>query len=157
MGFVVFSFLSWLFVSIFTIITKKLSIIENTVVFLLVLIISINYSWIVSEELKLITVTKKGLGYTAYLLTRSVIIPMVILIHLNFLQAKETMVEKSIVIFTSVLLLSCISSLSASLKITDYSNWHFGFIVIYYLILNLIAILFYKLFKRISQNTVSVS
>lgn len=85
MGFVVFFFVAWLVVSIFSLIKKKLSIIENTFVFLIILILSINFSWIVIEEWKLISLSKKGFEYTGYLLNRSVILPMLILIQINLL------------------------------------------------------------------------
>ncbi|HYK73133.1 MAG TPA: hypothetical protein VEV44_08430, partial [Pseudoneobacillus sp.] len=86
MGFVVYFFVAWLVISIFTIIKKRLSIVENTLVFLIILILSINFSWIVNEELKLVTISKKGLDYTAFLLNRSIIIPIMIVIHVNLLK-----------------------------------------------------------------------
>lgn len=63
MGFVVFFFLTWLFVSIFAAMPKKLTFVENTLVYLVILIVSINFSWIVIEELKLMSLTKNGFNY----------------------------------------------------------------------------------------------
>lgn len=85
MGFVTFFFLTWLFVLIFAFIRKKLTIVENTLVFLIILIVSINFSWIIIDEMKLITLTKNGFDYTGYLLNRSIIIPILLLIQLNLL------------------------------------------------------------------------
>lgn len=154
MGFVVFFILTWLVVSIYTIIQKELTIVENTFVFLIVLVVSINFSWIIGDELKLITYTEKGLPYTGYLLNRSIIIPVLILIHLNFLMKRETYLMKSMILLSSVLLLVGISFLSTSLNITEFPKWNLGYEAIYYLCLNLIAIIACKVIERIPKNAV---
>lgn len=157
MGFVVFFFVVWLVVSIFSLIKKKLSIIENTFVFLIILILSINFSWIVIEEWKLISLSKKGFEYTGYLLNRSVILPMLILIQLNLLQFSKTTVMKITIFILSVIVLTFLSVLSNFLNITHFKNWHYGYDAIYYFILNLMAIFSYKLFARVSRKGVNYS
>jgi hypothetical protein len=155
MGLVVFFFLAWLVVSLFGIIKKKLSFAENTLIFLVILIVSINFSWIVIEELKLIKRTQESLEYMAYLLNRSVITPFLILIQVNLLLRSKTMMMKITIMFLVVFLLTGVSSLSNFYGIIEYNNWHYWYDGIYFFILNGIAIFSYKLFARVSRNVVS--
>ncbi|MEY2191982.1 hypothetical protein AB7942_04485 [Neobacillus sp. BF23-41] len=100
MGLVVFFFLAWLVVSLFAVIKKKLTFAENSLIFLVILIVSINISWIVIEELKLIKRTQESLEYTAYLLNRSVITPFLILIQVNLhLRCKTMMMKITLMVF----------------------------------------------------------
>ncbi|MGG1674863.1 hypothetical protein ACIFOT_03830 [Neobacillus sp. NRS-1170] len=154
MGFVIFFFLSWLIILIFSFIQKKLSLIENTFIFLIILIASINFSWIVIDEFQLIIRTKEGFGYTGYLLNRSVIIPFLILIQFNLLAAGQTLTKKGIIVICSVILFITFSFLSNLLNITDYKNWHYGYDIVYFIFLDLLTIIAYRLFKRASRNEV---
>jgi hypothetical protein len=157
MGFVVFFFLTWLVVSLFAVIKKKLTFVENTLIFLIILIISINFSWIVMEELKLIKLTQVSLEYIAYLLNRSVIIPILVLIQVNLLQWSKTMMMKIAVIVSVVILITGISFLSNFYGITEFKHWHYWKDGIYFFILNFIGIISYKLFARVSRNVGSYS
>jgi hypothetical protein len=155
MGFVVFFLLAWLVVSLFAVIKKKLTFAENTLVFLVILIVSINFSWIVIEELKLIKISHESLKYTAYLLNRSIIMPILILIGVNLLQWSKTMIKKITVILSSVILMIGVVMLSNLYDIFEYQHWHYWYDGIYFFILNCIAIFSYKLFARVSRNVVS--
>ncbi|MEH7373973.1 hypothetical protein [Neobacillus drentensis] len=155
MGLVVFFFLAWLVVSLFAVIKKKLSFAENTLIFLVILIVSINFSWIVIEELKLIKRTQESLEYMAYLLNRSVITPFLILIQVNLLLRSKTMMMKITLMVFGVFLLTGVSSLSNFYDIIEYKHWHYWYDGIYFFILNGIAIFSYKLFARVSRNVVS--
>ncbi|HEY0827605.1 MAG TPA: hypothetical protein VGE40_05890, partial [Bacilli bacterium] len=83
MGFVVIFIMAWLAVFIFYSMDKSLSIIENTFVFLIILTIWINISWVVGEELKLVGFTKEGLPFAGFILYKSIVIPMIFVIMFN--------------------------------------------------------------------------
>jgi hypothetical protein len=155
MGLVVFFFIAWLVISLFAVIKKKLTLAENTLIFLVILIVSINFSWIVIEELRLIKRTQESLEYTAYLLNRSVIIPMLILIQLNLLLWSKTMMMKITLIVSIVIIMTGVSILSSFFDITEYNHWHYWYDGIYFFIVNCIAIISYKFFTRASRNVVS--
>lgn len=157
MGFVVYFFVAWLVISIFTIIKKRLSIVENTLVFLIILILSINFSWIVNEELKLVTISKKGLDYTAFLLNRSIIIPIMIVIHVNLLKWCRTLVMKTVVILSTIAVLTSLSIFNNLMNMSKYSNWNFGFDAIFFMLLCFIAIFSYKLYAKVTLNAVDYS
>jgi hypothetical protein len=157
MGFIVFFFLSWLIVSIFAVIQKRLSIVENTMIFLIIFSVNIHFSWIIIEELRLIKLSNKGFNYTAFLLNRSVIIPFIMVILINLLQWSKTIISKCLLIFYSVVLLLCFSNLSSFFDIIDFKKWNYGFEAIYFLLLALVAISATKLFRRFSRNEVNLS
>lgn len=154
MELVVFFFISWLVIALFGVMKKNVNLIESTFIFLIILILSINFSWIITDELKYITITQKGLPYSAFLLNRSIIIPFLILIQLNFIIITNKLSQKSIILIASVLLLDGISFLSTRLNVTEFKNWSLWYESIYFLILGLFSILSYKLFNKVSRRVV---
>ncbi|WP_026702751.1 hypothetical protein [Salibacterium aidingense] len=78
MAFAVFFLASRLLNTLFIRMEKTLSLTENTFVFMIILVININWDWIVYEEMDRVNITEDGLNYTAFLLFRSIIIPMVL-------------------------------------------------------------------------------
>jgi hypothetical protein len=157
MGFSIFFFLAWLIIGIFFIIRKELSIVENTLIFLISLIVIINVSWISTEEMKMINLTKSGINYTAYLLNRSIILPLLLLLQLNILLKSKTFTKKVLIIFTSLIVMLGLSVLSTYFNITNYTKWNLFYDGIYYLILQLIAYYSYRLFKKVNENVVGYS
>ena len=155
MGFTVFFFFSWLVISVFSVISSTKYIVENTFTYLITLTISINYSWIIIEEMKLISLTQKGLPYTAYLLNRSIIIPFLILISLHYLIRAETFTKKLAVMIAAVFLLVAMSFISQTLGILTYKGWNLGFDGLYYFILLMIAFFSYHTISRISGRVVA--
>lgn len=154
MEFVVFFFLTWLVISIQFVINKKIHLVESTFVFLIILIVSINFSWIIIDELFLIKVSKKMLPYLAYLLNRSIIIPILILIHLNLIIISKSPIMKYILWFSSVWIFIVISFLASNLDIIEFRKWTYWYEAIYYFCLNIIAFLAYKFIHNISRNVV---
>jgi hypothetical protein len=155
MGFTVFFFLSWLAISIFVVISSREYIVENTFTYLITLTISINFSWIIIDEMNLITLTQKGLPYTAYLLNRSIIIPTLILISLHFLLRSESFMRKLTVTLLAVLVLVVISFSSTALDILTFKKWNLGYEAIYYFALMMLAYFSYHLISRISRDVVN--
>lgn len=148
----VFFFLSWLGISLFTVIHKELDIVENTFIFLVILIISIHFSWIINDEWRLITVQEKWLPYTVYLLNRSILIPILILLHLNLFIKNRSHAKKAIILISSVSILLIISFISTRLNIVEFNKWSFWLESIYYLCLNLIALFSFTLFHKTSKE-----
>ncbi|RYG72512.1 hypothetical protein EU245_09920 [Lentibacillus lipolyticus] len=155
MAFSIFFFLAWLFVSIFTVMQKRLTLVENTFVFLIILVVSINFSWIIGDELKWITIKKEALPYTAYLLNRSIIIPVLLLIQLNISMARDSIGWKIITILSTVVVLTGANYLLTVLNVATYKNWNPGFDAIYFIFLSLVAFLFYKIIENASEKVVN--
>ena len=157
MGFAIFFFLAWLIIGTFFMIRKELSIVENTLIFLISLIVIINFSWISTEEMKMINLTKSSINYTAYIFNRSIILPLLLLLQLNILLKSKTFTKKVLIIFTSLMVMLGLSVLSTYFNITNYIKWNLFYDGIYYLILQLIAYYSYRLFKKVNKNVVGYS
>lgn len=152
MAFTLFFFGSWLMLTLFTIIPKKLSITENTFVFLIILVISINWTWVIYEEFKFIVSTETPIDYTAFLTFRSIIIPIVLITQLN-ISAQARSRTLTIVLSTAFLLL--FTYLSLHFEVVKYVNWNMAYDALYYLALHGIAYSTLKIFQNIQTNEVN--
>ncbi|SFK11334.1 hypothetical protein SAMN04487936_107159 [Halobacillus dabanensis] len=155
MAFTLFFFGSWLVLTLFTIIPKKLAFTENTFVFLILLVISINWTWIIYEEFKFIESTETPMDYAAFLMFRSIIIPIVIITQLNIsaLARSRTLSLWTIVLSTACLLLFTFFSLHFGM--IKYVNWNIAYDALYYLALHGIAYVTLKIFQTIQMNEVN--
>lgn len=155
MAFTVFFVTAWLLISIFTIIPKRLTVIENSFLFLLTSVISIHWTWIVNEELKYVQITKDPVDYAGFLIFRSVIIPTLIITQLNLYSFPSSVIKKAIVLSTSVLCLLLLTILSKSLGVSTYEDWNLAFDVIYYIALHALSIVTWKLFRNLTGSGVN--
>ncbi len=134
---------------------KKLSIVDSTFIYLLILVITINVSWIVIEELKLIKVTKEAMNYTAFILTRSVITPMILVVQLNLIHKYKMKSRSFWITVASIAILLLLRVLSIQFDILTYQNWNLGFDAIYFLILHLVAFYSHQFFQKLSYREVN--
>jgi hypothetical protein len=137
--------------------TKRIEHCGKYIIFLLSLIIIINVSWISTEEMKMINLTKSSMNYTAYLLNRSILLPLLLVLQLNILLKSSTFTKKAFIIFAGVMVMLGISVLSTYFHIVNYIKWNLVYDVIYFLLLQLIAYYSYRLFKKVTKNVVRYS
>lgn len=157
MGFAVFFFIIWLTSAIFFIMQKQLSIVENTFVYLIILIVNLNWIWIIFEELKFINITDVAIDYTAFVLNRSITIPLIFVLHLNFLQKSSTFARIVLTTAASLSILVFLTGLSTYFNITNYVKWNLGFDILYFLALHLIAFYTLQFLRRFTSSGVSYS
>lgn len=149
MGFVLLVFLAWLITVLYTVINKKLTFIENTFVYLFTLIININFTWIVYEELKLAEISDRALNYTAFLIHRSITLPLVIVIAINLYRTANTFGFKVVKMALSVLFLVFAIAIARYFDILEYKNWSILSEIVYLLLLHFLAICSLKYFETI--------
>lgn len=152
MGFTFFFFVSWIAVTLLWMSRKKLSFAENTCVYLVVLIVSINWNWIVYEELKLVELTKQPLGHTAFLLNRSIIVPAIVVLAVNLIRSFDSPGRKLLVVSLSAGLLVALAAIGSSLHITDYAKWNHGYDALYFLALHAVGLLAQAGFRRLGRR-----
>ncbi|MGP4073501.1 hypothetical protein ACTWQB_13200 [Piscibacillus sp. B03] len=151
---VVFFTISWFVVALYFVMDKKINILDGTFVYLITLIIAINFSWIVIEELKLITLTEKGQPYMAYIFKRSIITPTVALICLALvLRTRNTFFQVSSIIL-SVAFLTFTNYLLVPLNVATYNNWNIAYDVLYFIGIIGLSLMSYYLFHKITKNAV---
>ncbi|MBT2724357.1 hypothetical protein [Bacillus sp. ISL-46] len=154
MAFAVFFFLSWLIIAIFSVIERKLPLLENTFIYLVILIINVNWTWIIYEEFKFIERTNDPINYAAFMLYRSIIIPMIIVTQLNLFYSAKNVMKSSVVVLGSIVAWLVISILSRYFDMSNYSKWNIGFDILYIIALHGISYFFHKLFQRFSNKEV---
>ncbi|SDI81399.1 hypothetical protein [Alteribacillus bidgolensis] len=153
MAFTIFFFAAWLTLALFAVMRKRLSLIENTFVFMVIFVININWAWIIFEETNFVKLTTEGMDYTAFLLFRSIIIPMILVIQLNLIPKFNT----ALVIITSVIILLFLTYLSTFFHVTDYTKWNLGYDALYYIFLHVISYYSLQLFRKTANNEVNYS
>jgi hypothetical protein len=157
MGFVIVFVVAWFAVFIFYSMDKGLSILENGFVYLIILTIGINTSWIVAEELKLMELTKNGLLYAGYILYRSIVIPMIYVIMFNAIyKAKST----SITLVSMGVVLGIILGMNGLLRFYDiwnYKQWNIFYDIIQIILMQAVSFALLKLYRRTIQRGGNVS
>ena len=149
MGFTVFIVISWVAVFAFFTMKRSLSVVENTFIYLVVLIVEINFSWIVSEELKDIWVTNNGLKYTAYLVFRSVLMPTLYVILFNFIYQTKSMSLALFAAAASVAVMLALNGLARFYDIERYTNWSLMYDAIYFILLEAAVFGLHRVLRRI--------
>ncbi|UOR13357.1 hypothetical protein [Halobacillus amylolyticus] len=157
MGFAVFFFVAWLITALFFVTQKKLSITENTFVFMFILVISINWTWIIYEGLKYIKITEQPMNYTAFLFFRSLIIPMLLVMQLNMIHKTKTFARSVLIAMVSIGILLLLTGLSLYFDLTKYVKWNIGYDILYFSALHLIAYYSHQIFRKITYREVSYS
>jgi|GEM_PF-2753384 len=154
MEFAFYFFISWLIVIIFAVMKKTLSLVENTFVYLLILIVSINWTWIIYEEMKLVELTKQLLDYTAFLINRSIAVPLIIVVAMNVIKGVHSLGKRILTVLLSVALLVTLAVIGRFSGITEYTNWNFDYDALYFLSLHIVAYLALKVFQRTKRSEV---
>lgn len=149
MAFTVFFVSAWLITSLFTILPKRLNLIENTFLFLTISVININWTWIINEELKYVKITDDSVNYAGFLILRSIIIPTLLMIAVNlYTRFSPSAMKKVWIIVVSVTCLLLLHILSRVLDVSTYNDWNLGFDAIYYVSLHLFSIGLLKLIRK---------
>lgn len=145
MAFAVYFFVSWLITIIFVNMPKRLSFIQNSFVFLFIFMISMNWSWIIYDELKLIKLSTQAMEYTSFLINRSIAVPVIVVITMNLIKLSRSLGHSMLFIIISTSFLSLLALGGIYFHVTEYVNWNLALDFIYFLILNIIGYILLKL------------
>lgn len=148
MGFIVMFVAAWIAVFVFYSMEERLSILENTFVFLVVLTLGINLSWIVAEELKWIELTKDGLLYSGFIAFRSVVIPMVFVIAMNAMLRAGRASTAIVSAAAAVGALVALNGAAVHYDIFRYERWNLGYDAISHLLMLAIVFGLLRLYRR---------
>lgn len=157
MGFVLLVSLAWFIIIFYTVMNKKLMFMENTFVYLLSMLININYTWIVYEELKLAVISDKTLDYTGFLIHRSITLPLVVVITMNLYQKTDSIGSKLLKTVLSILFLVIAISIALYFGILEFKKWNIMYHVIYLFLLHFVACYSLKYFRSLKTKEVRES
>jgi hypothetical protein len=124
MGFVFFAVASCIAVLTFYSMSKSLPFLENTVILLVVLALNINVSWIIGEELHYIQMNRDPLLYTAFLLNRSVLLPLIYVIWLNILYSSGSDRSRWMATLGCTGLVLGLNGMAEYFQIYIYAKWN---------------------------------
>ncbi|WFA17209.1 hypothetical protein ERY13_07805 [Paenibacillus mucilaginosus] len=131
---------------------KQLTFVENTVLLLLIMIISIHWSWIIFEELKHVEISKEPINYTTFLIHRSITIPVMVVIAINLVKRAATITKALLTAGLSVLLHVVLVLVGRFVGITHAVHWNLIYDVVYFALLHVIAYVFLKYFHHLGQS-----
>ncbi|MDQ0351616.1 hypothetical protein J2R98_001433 [Alkalibacillus filiformis] len=154
MSIVVYFTLAWLLIGCYIVINNKMNLMESTVVFLVTIVVSINVSWILIEEMELIQVTEEPQEYIAYLLNRSIIAPFIVMLGLALMLKSEGTLTKVFLFITTVLFLTVVNYSLTYFRVFEFTNWNFVYDLIYFSGLMFISILSYKFYHNLYDEVV---
>ncbi|EFV76765.1 MULTISPECIES: hypothetical protein [Cytobacillus] len=155
MGFVLIVFLAWLMLMLFTSMNKNLTFIENTFVYLVALVININFTWIVYEELNMAKISQQILDNSAFLIHRSITLPLTVAITLNLFRTAPSFGSKIFKTILSVLFLVLAVVIALYFDIVDYRKWNIGYEIIYLFLLHLVVQSLLKYFGQLKTKGVN--
>jgi hypothetical protein len=105
--------------------------------------------------MNLLTMTDHAVKYVAFLLSRSIILPMVIVVYLNVVKRAQTVTRFILITVASISVITGLTVLSSFFDIITYVRWNFVFDAIYFGILHLIAFYALKLFCKFTYREVN--
>ncbi|KML36035.1 hypothetical protein [Cytobacillus firmus] len=155
MGFVLLVFLAWLVLVLFTSMNKKLTFIENTFVYLSAMVININYTWIVYEELNMADISQQILNNSAFLIHRSITLPITLAITLNLIRTGDSLGSKFIKVAVSIAFLVSAVMIARYFGVVDYKKWNIGYEIIYLFLLHLVVQFLLKYFGQLKTRGVN--
>ncbi|MBT2711233.1 hypothetical protein [Bacillus sp. ISL-47] len=130
---------------------------ENTFVYLVTLVININYTWIVYEELNMAKISEQALNNSAFLLHRSITLPLVVVITLNLYRTANGFGSKFVKTFLSVLFLVISIYIARYFEVVEYKKWKMIYEVIYLFLLHFVAYYSLKYFESLQTKEVKAS
>ncbi|WP_442595598.1 hypothetical protein [Neobacillus sp. D3-1R] len=127
MGLPLFFVLTLLFTMIFYFQKKSLTLIQNSLVFLVVNFLTTNYLTIVSLNLNWLKITEDHFLFIAILLYRDVIMPVIILIFINAFFYVITLKNKLFLFILSFIFVQVIEVLCTFFDLITYIEWNYFF------------------------------
>ncbi|MEK3883665.1 hypothetical protein [Paenibacillus sp. PL2-23] len=152
MGFVTAFVAAWLAAFIFYGMNKRLSVVENTFVFLVAMIIGIHLTWFVVEELQWIESTDEGFLYAGALLYRSVIFPLVTVILMNVVCRLGAVSRQLLAGAISLLALLALNAAFLFYDIQRYVKWSLLYEALAIVLMQLLVYVLLRFYRRASER-----
>ncbi|MEH7419246.1 hypothetical protein V7266_28875 [Neobacillus drentensis] len=139
MAFSITFFIGWICITAFYAMKKPYSKWENSALLFCLFIVNVNWSWITVDELKFMTYSKDPLDFSAYIINRSIIIPMLGMIGINRISRSKTVLKKVVGMFISCIVLVLIKIVLLRLGAISFHKWNLVYDFVYYLLLHFLG------------------
>ncbi|GLB60824.1 hypothetical protein [Cytobacillus sp. NCCP-133] len=108
----------------FYLLKKRLSFLQNSIVFMFIFILLTYFSTIINLQLKWLDVTEDSLLFMFYLLNRDIIKPLFVLVFINVFAGGKTFGKKGIIFIAMVLSMLLLDILSQIFGVVTYIKWN---------------------------------
>ncbi|MBT2759236.1 hypothetical protein J7E71_25525 [Mesobacillus foraminis] len=136
MAFPVLFFIGMVCITTFNAMNRQLTKMENSALILSVFILNVNWSWIIYDELQYITYSTFPLNYAAYVIHRSLIIPLLVVIGINSIPRNASIAKKLIGVLLSSIILLLVMVLLRQFEVVTYEKWNAVYSYLYYVFLH---------------------
>jgi hypothetical protein len=136
MAFSIIFFIGWICITAFYAMKKPYSKWENSALLFCLFIVNVNWSWMTVDEWRFITYSKNPLDFSAYIINRSMIIPMLVVIGINRIPRSQTVLKKVVGILISSIVLILIKIVLLKLGAISYHRWNLAYDYVYFLLLH---------------------
>lgn len=126
-------FFGWLGIYTFFICKRNLSIVENIILYLLILIIHINWNWLIFEEFAFLKYSHDSSKYISILINRSIVTPLIILICFNIIPKGAPIIIRTICYLCTSLLLTIFVKFSIFFNAISILDWDLGYDFLYFM------------------------
>jgi len=148
----IFIFIAWVIISVYLIVPKRLSIIENFLLFFLFTIITMNIFTMLDLNLNLFQHSKKVNLFISFWIQRNIIIPLSLVIFVNYMIYFKSKINKFVVTVLIFLNLYLINLIAFGVGLmTCSSNLYLGSAVVL-AVLMLLAFLTMKLVTKLPEG-----
>lgn len=152
MLFSIFFFFAWLITAIFYLQKKVISKGENMNIFLIMLVVSIHWNWIIYEELVLVKIADTTQAYTAFLLFRTIITPVAAIIYINIILTKTTRLKTIFVTLGGAMCLFAFILLALAGNLIETKQWNLSLDYIYFVLYFCGALVIHYFYQSIIQK-----
>jgi len=157
MGFVILFTAAWVTVILFYALDKRLTILENTFVYLLAMTLGIHAMWIISEELRLMTNTKDGLLYAGLILYRLVILPMTFVLMANGVARARTIAGAFLSIGAALGGLLVLRVIMQMYEVINYNHWNIYLDAMLFMLMQAACLGALKLYRALLRREVNAA
>ncbi|PLR98734.1 hypothetical protein [Bacillus sp. T33-2] len=156
MGLTFIAVFSWFSVMILCVLPRKLPLIINSVLYLLIEFILINKLSLITYKYKLLAMSPDISKFIGVILHRDIIFPFLLLFAANVLFTSVNMRNVILAIICSVVYISFTSYMLHRFSMLIYLDWQFAYDVVIVVIMHLIVFIFaFVLQRQINKRAAS--
>lgn len=152
MALTLFFLILWFVIFCFTLLPKKLSLVENTFLFFVISIVIMNSFTITSLNLKWIEPNKETEMFFAYLLYRAIIYPVALLFLSNLIFMYEKLSVRLLGGILIPVFIFLVEVLGEKLHIYGYNQWNHWYSITEIILFSLLTLLFTKFIRSLNQR-----
>lgn len=152
MALILYLIFCWLIIAMFITQKPKLNNQQNAFLLIIISIFSTHTFVLLSAHFKLIELSKDDYTYIAFLLYRSIYIPFLLTLFINFFYKAKAIKVKLVIIIISCLVFFILEKLNLYLDLYHYQNWSSLFTISLLIVLLFIALGLLKVFTRGNEH-----